>query len=110
VLPFARVGRRLAVPLARGEVLRDVLGVPAHTTEPVHQITFDTSMTRPSSKVGNPSRTLAVLGTRSIPAAASSFGLTRSSGAAIVRAFGRTFRPIGVLVVSTCEAKTQKGA
>ena len=94
-------------------MLRDVLGVPAHTTDqrggereleepahevqtglalrdapfvrrlsalvedgrsihpksgrkPVHQITFDTSMTRPSSKDGNPSRTPVVLGTRSI--------------------------------------------
>ena len=75
----------------------------------MHQITFATSRTRPSSSSGSPSRTPTVRGTRSTPAAASSFGRTRSSGAAVRRDLGRIFRPIGVLTVSTCEATNQNG-
>jgi hypothetical protein len=66
-------------------------------------------MTRPSSSSGAPSRTPTVSGTRWTPAAASSLGLTFSSGDLPTRAFGRTVRPIGVPTVSTWEAKNQNG-
>ncbi len=66
-------------------------------TNPVHQITFVTSRSRPSSSTGRPPRAPTVLGTRSIPAAVKSFGLTRASGRPRARNFRRTIRPIGVL-------------
>jgi hypothetical protein len=50
-----------------------------------------------------------VCGARWTPAAASSLGRTRSSGAAPSRNLGRTLRPTGVLTVSTCEANHQNG-
>ena len=51
--------------------------------KPVHQITFATSRTCPSSSTGRPSRTPPSVGTRSTPAAVRSFGLTRASGDAV---------------------------
>ncbi len=69
--------------------------------KPVHHKTFATSSTRWSSRLGSPSRASTVLATRSIPAAARSLGLTRTSGAAWESSFGRILRPIGVSAVST---------
>ena len=76
-------------------------------TNPVHQITFATSRSRPSSSTGRPPRAPVVLGTRSIPAAVMSFGLTRASGRPREWNFCRTIRPVGVLTVSTCETMNQ---
>ena len=50
---------------------------------------------------GMPPRTPTTRGARSMPAAARSLGLTRTSGAPWERSFGRTLRPIGVPTVST---------
>jgi hypothetical protein len=49
----------------------------------------------------DPCRTPTTLPTLSIPAAEMSLGLTRISGAPPAMNFGRTSRPIGVLMVST---------
>jgi hypothetical protein len=68
---------------------------------PVHHMTLATSMTRLSSSSGDPARTPTILGTRSTPARINCAGLTRMSGPPCERTLGRTFRPIGVLTVST---------
>src|SRR5215204_1918966 len=72
-------------------------------TNPVHQITFATSRSRPSSSIGRPLCAPVVLGTRSIAAAVMSFGLTRASGRPRECNLCRAIRPIGVFTVSTCE-------
>ena len=78
-------------------------------SNPVHQTTFATSRTRPSSSTGSPSCTPAVLGTRSTPAAARSFRLTRASGRPRERNWSRAFRPIGVFTVSRRVRRNQNG-
>ena len=75
VIPRCR-DRVLDLPLRRtGRSIQAKSG-----TKPVHQITLATSRARPPSSTGRPSRTPTVLGTRSMPAAAMSFALTRASG------------------------------
>jgi hypothetical protein len=81
-------------------------------SKPVHHTMFAASMARPSSVTGRPSRTPAMRGSRSTPAAASSPDLTRMSGVPCAIILGRALRPIGVLMVNTRwkTTRSRKGA
>src|SRR5829696_3661116 len=68
---------------------------------PVHQTTFATSGTRPSSSIGSPSLTPVTRGTRSTSAATTSSGLRRISGAPCPRELFLSLRPNLVSTVST---------
>ena len=73
--------------------------------KPVHQITFATSRTRPSSSTGFPPRTPTVFGTRWTPPARICFGLTRTNMSPWDAYFLFALRPIGVRIVITCSPK-----
>src|SRR5687768_14249376 len=69
---------------------------------PVHQITFDTSMIRPSSTTGYPFLTPVIRGTRSMPAEGKSFRRTRPRGIPRggSRKWSRSFLPSAVFTVN----------